>query len=127
MTSGAIFHKTRISLLKWYWLIYHMAMNKVGVSVVKMQRILEIGSYQTAWLMAHKIRKAMGDRDARYRLAGLVEMDESFLALTELLVDMEVKTSQPFCVPYRCIRTERAGAARVCTYGSRLRCLSGYH
>ena len=78
MTSGTIFHKTRISLLKWYWLIYHMAMNKVGVSVAEMQRILEIGSYQTAWLMAHKIRKAMGERDARYRLAGLVEMDESF-------------------------------------------------
>jgi len=69
---------TRMSLLKWYWLIYHMAMNKVGVSVAEMQRILEIGSYQTAWLIAHKIRKAMGDRDARYRLAGLVEMDESF-------------------------------------------------
>jgi len=30
MTSGTIFHKTRMSLLKWYWLIYHMAMNKVG-------------------------------------------------------------------------------------------------
>ena len=28
--------------------------------------------------MAHKIRKAMADRDARYSLAGLVEMDESF-------------------------------------------------
>jgi len=78
LTSGTIFHKTRTSLLKWYWLIYHMAMNKVGVSVAEMQRILEIGSYQTAWSMAHKVRKAMGDRDARYRLAGLVEMDESF-------------------------------------------------
>ena len=78
VTSGTIFHKTRTSLLKWYWLVYHMAMSKVGVSVAEMQRILEIGSYQTGWLMAHKIRKAMGDRDARYRLAGLVEMDESF-------------------------------------------------
>jgi hypothetical protein len=29
-------------------------------------------------LMAHKIRKAMADRDAGYSLAGLVEMDESF-------------------------------------------------
>ncbi len=78
LTSGTIFHKTRTSLLKWYWLIYHMAMNKVGVSVAEMRRLLEIGSYQTAWSMAHKVRKAMGDRDARYRLAGLVEMDESF-------------------------------------------------
>jgi hypothetical protein len=55
-----------------------MAQKKVGVSVSEMQRALEIKDYKTAWLMAHKIRKAMTDRDARYQLAGLVEMDESF-------------------------------------------------
>jgi hypothetical protein len=63
---------------KWYWLIYHMAMDKVGVSISEMQRILEIKDYKTAWLMAHKVRKAMSDRDALYSLAGLIEMDESF-------------------------------------------------
>jgi transposase-like protein len=78
VTAGTVFHKTRVPLLKWYWLIYHMAMDKVGVSVFEMQRLLGIGSYQTAWLMAHKVRKAMAARDERYSLAGLVEMDESF-------------------------------------------------
>jgi hypothetical protein len=43
-----------------------------------MQRVLEIRDYKTAWLMAHKVRKAMADRDAGYILAGLVEMDDSF-------------------------------------------------
>ena len=78
LTAGTIFHGTKVPLVKWYWLIYHMAMDKVGVSIAEMQRILDIGQYRTAWLMAHKIRKAMADRDARYELAGLVEMDESF-------------------------------------------------
>ncbi len=78
LTAGTIFHKTRTPLVKWYWLLYRMAMDKVGVSVAEMQRVLEIPDYKTAWLMAHKVRKAMADRDARYRLAGLVEMDESF-------------------------------------------------
>jgi hypothetical protein len=78
VTAGTIFHKTRTSLLKWYWLIYRMATDKVGTSVAEMQRILDIRDYKTAWLMAHKVRKAMSDRDARYKLAGLVEMDESF-------------------------------------------------
>ena len=55
-----------------------MAMDKVGVSIAEMQCILEIGQYKTAWLMAHKVRKAMADRDAGYSLAGLIEMDESF-------------------------------------------------
>jgi len=34
-------------------------MDKVDVSISEMQRILEIGSYKTARLMAHKISKAM--------------------------------------------------------------------
>jgi len=43
-----------------------------------MQRLLGIGSYQTAWLMSHKVRKAMAERDEQCSLAGLVEKDESF-------------------------------------------------
>jgi len=78
ITAGTIFHGTRTPLVKWYWLLYHMAMDKVGVSIAEMQRLLDIKQYRTAWLMAHKIRKAMADRDASYNLAGLVEMDESF-------------------------------------------------
>lgn len=78
LTAGTIFHRTRTPLVKWYWLIYHMAMDKVGVSISEMQRILEIRDYKTAWLMAHKVRKAMADRDAQYTLAGLIELDDSF-------------------------------------------------
>ena len=78
VTAGTIFHKTRTPLLKWYWLIYRMATDKVGTSVAGMQRLLEIKDYKTGWLMAHKVRKSMADRDARYTLAGLVEMDDSF-------------------------------------------------
>jgi hypothetical protein len=51
------------SLAKWYWLIYHMAMDKVAVSKSEMQRVLEINNYKTAWLMTHKVRKTMADRD----------------------------------------------------------------
>jgi hypothetical protein len=78
LTAGTIFHKTRTPLVKWYWLLYRMALDKVGVSVAEMQRVLEIKDYKTAWLMAHKVRKAMADRDARYRLAGLIELDDAF-------------------------------------------------
>jgi len=76
VTAGTVFHGTRMPLIKWYWMIYHMAIDKVGVSVAEMQRFLDIGQYRTAWLMAHKIRKAMADRDTGYGVAGLVEMDE---------------------------------------------------
>ena len=78
VTAGTIFHKTKTPLLKWFWLIFRMATSKTGVSVAEMQRELEIKDYKTIWTMAHKIRKAMADRDAQYKLAGLVELDESF-------------------------------------------------
>lgn len=35
LMAGTIFEKTRTPLIKWYWLIYHMALDKVGVSVAE--------------------------------------------------------------------------------------------
>jgi len=78
LITGTIFHKTRVPLLKWFMLIHRMASSKTGVSINEMKRELEIKDYKTVWVMAHKIRKAMADRDARYSLSGLVELDESF-------------------------------------------------
>lgn len=78
VTAGTIFHRTKVPLRKWYWLIYRMAISKTGVSIAEMGRELAIQDYKTIWVMAHKVREAMAQRDARYRLAGLVEMDESF-------------------------------------------------
>jgi ISXO2-like transposase domain/Transposase zinc-ribbon domain len=77
VTAGTIFHKTKTPLLKWFWLVYRMATSKTGVSIAEMRRELEIKDYKTIWAMAHKIRKGMADRDSHYRLAGLVEVDES--------------------------------------------------
>jgi len=78
ITAGTIFHKTKTPLLKWFWLSFRMSTSKTGVSIAEMQRELDIKDYKTIWVMAHKIRKAMADRDAQYKLAGLVEIDKSF-------------------------------------------------
>ncbi len=78
LTAGTIFHKTRVPLKKWFWLILMMSQNKHGVSILEAQRLLGIGSYETVWSMSHKIRTAMAHRDRRYKLAGLTELDESF-------------------------------------------------
>jgi hypothetical protein len=65
-------HKSHTKLLIWFWAIFLAAHDKRGVSAAYIARELKI-SYPTAWLMLHKIRKAMGERDAHYQLAGLVE------------------------------------------------------
>jgi transposase-like protein len=74
VTAGTIFHKTRTSLSSWFWAIYRMGHDKKGIPALQLAK--EIGvSYTTAWLMQHKIRKAMEDRDQRYKLHGIIEVD----------------------------------------------------
>ncbi len=79
VTAGTIFHKTRTPLMHWFWMIFMMARQRSGLSMLSCQRMLGIKTYKTVWTMGHKIRKAMEDRDSQYQLAGLVEMDEAFI------------------------------------------------
>lgn len=93
LTARTIFHKTRMPLKTWFWLILLMSGNKHGGSMVQAQRLLEIGSYKTIWMMAHKIRTAMSRRDNRYKLSGLIELDEAFFG-TRTIGKRKSKTEQ---------------------------------
>jgi transposase-like protein len=77
VTAGTVMHKSHTPLTVWFWIIYLAAHDKRGVSALFISRELEI-SYPTAWLLLHKIRKAMVDREDNYKLAGLVELDDAF-------------------------------------------------
>lgn len=70
--------KTRTDLTKWFLAIYLIAHDKRGISAHRLSEETEV-TYKTAWLMLHKIRKAMRKRDAEYTLAGIVELDDAFL------------------------------------------------
>jgi transposase-like protein len=72
-----IFENSNIPLVKWFWMIYLLANQKNGCAALALKRYLSI-SYKTALYMTHKIRTAMAARDAQYKLAGLVEMDDSY-------------------------------------------------
>ena len=60
-------------------MIFMMTNQKTGQSIKTLQKILGIKQYRTAWLMAHKIRNAMQERNSNYFLSGLVELDDGFL------------------------------------------------
>lgn len=55
---------------------------KLGGSALGLQRILGLGSYQTAWAWLHKMRRAMV-RPARSRLRGCIEVDETYVGSSE--------------------------------------------
>jgi transposase-like protein len=81
VTAGTIMEKTRTPLTKWFVAIYLVAEDKRGVSAMALQRKIGV-AYFTAWTMLQKIRFAMGNRDEKYMLGDVVEMDEGFFGGT---------------------------------------------
>ena len=82
VTAGTIFDKTRTPLRVWLAAAWYLTNQKQGVSALGLQRVLGLGSYQTAWAMLHRFRRAMV-RPGREQLKGLVEVDETYLAITD--------------------------------------------
>lgn len=62
----------------WFAAAWFLTSQKDGASALGLQRVLGLGSYQTAWAMLHRLRSAMA-RPGRDRLSGVVEMDETLL------------------------------------------------
>lgn len=81
-TAGTIFAKTRTPLPTWFAAVWYVTNQKHGASALGLKRVLGLGSYQTAWTMLHKLRRAMV-RPGRDRLAGEVEVDETYVGGTE--------------------------------------------
>lgn len=77
-TAGTIFDRTRTPLTVWFMACWLFATGKDGISAQSLKRVLEIGSYQTAWAMLHRFRSVLV-RPGRERLAGTVEVDETFI------------------------------------------------
>jgi len=78
VTAGTVFHRTRVPLLTWFWAIFFVARHKKGISALQLQRDTGFGSYKTAWSMLHRLRSALRHRPEA-RLAGLVEVDETYV------------------------------------------------
>jgi len=80
--AGTIFQDTKQPLRLWFRAIWYVTNQKSGVSALGLQRALGLGSYQTAWMWLHKLRRAMV-RPGRDRLTGEVEVDETYVGGVE--------------------------------------------
>jgi transposase-like protein len=78
VTAGTIFQDTHKPLTLWFRAVWSVTSQKTGASALGMQRVLGLGSYQTAWAWLHKLRRAMV-RPGRDRLTGRVEVDETYV------------------------------------------------
>jgi transposase-like protein len=82
VTAGTIFQDTHVPLTFWFRAMWWITGSKSGISALGLQRILGLGSYETAWSLLHKLRRAM-IRPGRERLVGKVEVDEAYLGAIE--------------------------------------------
>ena len=78
LRSGTIMQSSKLPFQYWFIALYLMCDTKKDVSCYQMKHTLGHKRYEPIWAMMHKIRKAMGMRDARYLLTGEVEVDEGF-------------------------------------------------
>ena len=78
VTAGTIFDRTRTPLTVWFHACWSFATAKDGSSALGLQRTLQIGSYQTAWAMLHRLRSVLL-RPGRELLSGQVEVDETYI------------------------------------------------
>lgn len=78
LTAGTVLHNTKTPLTQWFWAAYLMTTDKRGVSALFIQRQLGLRRYETAWMMLHKLRRAMVNA-AREPLHGDIEVDDTWI------------------------------------------------
>jgi transposase-like protein len=84
---GTVMESSHIPMTKWALAFHLMASSKKGYSAHQLMRTLGLGSYRTAWFMAHRIREAMNDQDPEpFGGKGkVVEVDETFIGKPEYI------------------------------------------
>lgn len=56
VTAGTLFHKTHLSMLKWFKAIYYMSVRREQATAVELQNLVGIGSNKTALSVMNKIK-----------------------------------------------------------------------
>lgn len=77
LTTHTIFASTKLPLTTWFLAIHLITQAKTGLSALALMRQLGV-SYNTAWSMKHKIMQVMKERDERYPLSGLIQVDDAY-------------------------------------------------
>ena len=76
VTAGTVMHRSHLPLRTWFMAAHIVASHSNGISALQLQAQIGLGSYKTAWLLLHKLRRAMVD-PGRGLLQEIVEIDET--------------------------------------------------
>jgi ribosomal protein L37AE/L43A len=76
--AGTIFHKSTTPLTKWFLAIHLITSSKNDIASLELSRQLDV-KWDTAWLIKQKLMEVMRERNATYKLAGDVQVDDAYL------------------------------------------------
>lgn len=72
-------HRSHITMKQWLIAIYELCNCKKGIAALELQTKLSLGSYKSAWFLAHRLRAAMQEAPLNEKLSGMVEVDETYV------------------------------------------------
>jgi len=81
VTVGTVYERSHIPLHKWLYATHLLTSSKKGISAHQLMRMLGLGSYHSAWFMAHRIREGMAPSNPP-QIGGegkTVEADEMYI------------------------------------------------
>jgi hypothetical protein len=78
LRSGTVMESSKLPYQYWIYAIYFLTMTKKGISALELKRQLGHKRYEPIWAMLHKLRAVMGQRDRKYMLDGVIELDDAF-------------------------------------------------
>lgn len=77
LSSDTIFASTKLALRVWFLAMFLLTQAKNGLSALELSRQLGI-SYNSTWLMKHKLMQVMKERESTKPLAGWIQLDDAF-------------------------------------------------
>lgn len=115
LRANTIFQNSKIPILTWLNAVCFITQGKRGISALELQTALEMKSYGTTWVLLHKIRETLRQRDDEYKLSNIIELDGASFRRrhtgnqAEVLVAIESKD----WVDQKGRKKSRAGFAKV--------------
>jgi transposase-like protein len=76
LLKGTVMEGSRTELTKWFSAIRLVAEAAFRITALSLAESIGV-TYKTAWLMLHKIRRAIGQRHGIYELIGVIDLDEA--------------------------------------------------
>lgn len=76
-TAGTLFHRSKLPILKAFYIIYYLATTKNGISSTELSRKLALRQ-KTCWLFKQKVMKAM-ESSQNFPMEGKVDVDETYV------------------------------------------------